>query len=390
MKNKKVILGMSGGVDSSVAALLLQKQGYEVVGFFMNASPSGKPPWPSTIKWQDELSVLKKICKKLNIKLIVKDCEQGYEENVIKPMFKDYEKGLTPNPDILCNNVGKFPSLLKIAEQEHADFIATGHYARIKKTKSGFALLQALDKKKDQSYFLLGLDQKTLSKTLFPIGNLTKSEVRQIAKRTEFPNFDKRSSRGVCYLGKIDMKAFLKQRIKEKPGKILSPEGKVVGTHPGSFYFTIGERVRENKGLVLEQKFKKPFSQKKFYIAKKTKKNELIIAPENHEILKTKKVFIYDLQLVNEKDFPKTGLKARIRHLGKLIPGRLNLARREENLRSKFSNNPDASHKNRRPISATKAFSFTFSKPQEGIAEGQFIVLYKGEKMRGGGEIRLN
>lgn len=383
----RVVLGMSGGVDSSVAALLLQKKGYEVIGFFMNASPSDKPPWPSTIKWQDEEATLKKICDKLKIKLIVKDCEQGYEIRVIQPMFKDYERGLTPNPDILCNNVGKFPSLLKIAEQEHADHIATGHYARVKKTKQGFALLQGKDKEKDQSYFLLGLDQKTLSKTIFPIGDLTKKEVRQIAKKAGFPNFDKRSSRGVCYLGKINMKSFLKQRIKPRQGKILSPEGEIVGSHPGSFYFTIGERVRENKGLVLDQKFRKPFSQKKFYIAKKTNNNELIIAPEGHEILKTKSVLIKNLVLVNEKDFPKSGLKARIRHLGKLIPGRL--VKRREASRASF-NNQDASLKHRRSISAAQDWHFIFNHGQEGIAQGQFIALYKGEKLIGGGEIRLN
>lgn len=358
--SKKVILGMSGGVDSSVAALLLQRKGFEVVGFFMNASPSDKPPWPSTIKWQDEQSTLEKICKKLNIRLIVKDSEKGYEEHVIKPMFNDYEKGLTPNPDILCNNVGKFPSLLKIAEQENADHIATGHYARVKKTNKGFALLQGKDKEKDQSYFLLGLTQETLKKTLFPIGNLTKTQVRQIARKNGFENADKRSSRGVCYLGKIDMKAFLKQRIKTKKGNILSPEGKIVGSHPGAFYFTIGEKVRENKGLAIDQSFRKPFSQKKFYIAKKTKNNELVIAPEGHQILKTKTVIINNLSLINEKDFPKSGLKARIRHLGKLVPGKL------------IKNH------------------FIFSKPQEDVAEGQFIALYEGERLIGGGEIRIN
>ncbi|MBU0907465.1 MAG: tRNA 2-thiouridine(34) synthase MnmA [Nanoarchaeota archaeon] len=355
----KVILGMSGGVDSSVAALLLQKQGYEVIGFFMNASPSGKPPWPSTISWKDEESTLKKICDKLKIRLIVKNCEQSYEKNVIQPMFKDYSCGLTPNPDIFCNNVGKFPSLLKIAKQEHADYIATGHYARVRRSRKGFELLRGKDKEKDQSYFLIGLNQKTLSKTLFPLGDFTKTQVREIAKKADFPNFDKRSSRGICYLGKIDMKAFLKQRIKLKQGNILSPEREVIGSHPGTMFFTIGERIRENKGLVLNKSFKKPFSQKKFYIAKKTKNNGLVIAPESHPLLKTKSVKIKKFKLINKKDFPKSGLTARIRHLGQLIPG-------------KFAKN-----------------QFIFSKPQEGVAEGQFIALYQKEKLIGGGEIRL-
>jgi tRNA-specific 2-thiouridylase len=362
LNNRKVILGMSGGVDSSVAALLLQKQGYEVIGFFMNASPSGKPPWPSTISWENEEATLRDICQKLNIKLIIKDCEQGYEDNVIKPMFRDYEKGLTPNPDILCNNIGKFPSLLKIAKQENADHIATGHYARIKKTKRGYALLQGKDKSKDQSYFLLGLDQKTLSKTLFPIGILTKLEVRQIAKKAGFPNFNKRSSRGVCYLGQIDMKSFLKQRLKPKPGEILNQNDEVIGSHPGTFYFTIGEKIGEKKGVLLDNKLRNAYGGK-WYVAKKERGNILVVAPKSHRILKTKSVLIKSFKLVNKKDFPKSRLKARIRHLGKLIPGML---KKEKN-----------------------KVVFIFSKGQEGVAEGQFIALYKGERLIGGGEIRL-
>lgn len=357
MKNKRVILGMSGGVDSSIAALLLQKQGYEVIGFFMNCSPSGKPPWPSSIEWKKELSALKKICKKLNIQLIVKDSEKGYEEKVIKPMFKDYARGLTPNPDILCNNVGKFPSLIKLAKKHNAKFIATGHYARIKHTSKGAQLLRAKDKQKDQSYFLVGLPQSILKKCLFPIGHLTKQEVREIAKKEGFPNFNKRSSRGICYLGKIDMKAFLKSRIKPKKGKILDPDGNTIGEHPGTAFFTIGEKIGEGKGTKIDNKIRNKFGGK-WYIAKK-QGNTLIVAPKNHQILKTKKVKIIHFKIINKNDFPKTNLKARIRHLGKLIPGKL------------------------------KDRTFTFSKPQEGLAEGQSIVLYKGEKLIGGGEIRV-
>jgi tRNA-uridine 2-sulfurtransferase len=362
MKNKKVILGMSGGVDSSVAALLLQKQGYEVIGFFMNASPSGKPRWPSTIKWPDEEKTLREICGKLGIRLIVKDCEEGYEKNVIKPMFDSYARGLTPNPDVLCNNVGKFPSLLKIAKQEGASFIATGHYARVRKGKKGFGLLRAKDDGKDQSYFLVGLGQKYLRKVIFPIGELTKTEVRKLAEKAGFPNFDKRSSRGVCYLGKIDMKSFLRQRIKEKPGKVLSPEGWVVGSHLGVMFFTIGERVGERNGFIIDGGYRKK-NPGKLFIAGKTKKNEIIIAPEFHLALRTKRIFIRHFGLVNKVDFPKSGLMARIRHLGKLVSGKLERG--------------------------GKGFCFVFDKGQEGVAEGQMIVLYKGERMIGGGEIRL-
>jgi tRNA-specific 2-thiouridylase len=295
--------------------------------------------------------------------LFVIDCEQGYEKNIITPMVSDYKKGLTPNPDILCNNVGKFPGLLRKAKKIKADFIATGHYARIKKTKKGFSLLRGKDREKDQSYFLAGLPQKILQMTLFPIGNLTKKEVRKIAKRNKFPNWNKRSSRGICYLGKIDVKKFLKSRIKLKPGKILSPEGKVIGTHPGAMFFTIGERVRDKKGLNIDNEYRKK-NPRRLFIAKKKANNIIVIAPEKHLLLKTKKVFIKGFKMMNPKDkISKTNLKARIRHLGKLNSGKL----KKEKGR----------------------YVFEFLKGQEGVAEGQIIAIYKGDALVASGEIRL-
>ncbi|MFH1802710.1 MAG: tRNA 2-thiouridine(34) synthase MnmA [archaeon] len=382
MKNRKVILGMSGGVDSSVAALLLQKQGYEVIGFFMNASPSGKPPWPSTIKWEDEEKTLRKICKKLGIELIVKGCEKGYEEKVIKPMFRDYSRGLTPNPDILCNNVGKFPSLLKIAKERGADFIATGHYARVRKGKKGFELLRARDNKKDQSYFLVGLGQKYLSRCLFPIGNLTKGKVREIARRERFDNFDKRSSRGVCYLGKIDMKSFLKQRIKERPGKVYSPDGQVIGSHPGAMFFTIGEKIGEGKGTRIDGRVRNKFGGR-WFVAAKTKGNVLVVAPKGHEILKTRNVFVRGLKFVNGEE--KGAMRGRIRHLGSLYSGKL--------IKQKDHASPASGPRGRGRLVAKMAgrerWMFVFNKGVGGVAEGQSLVLYRGERLVGGGEIRL-
>ena len=340
----KVILGMSGGVDSSVSALLLLKKGYEVIGFFMNACPSGKTIWPSSIEWKEEERTLRKICRKLGVELIVKDCEKGYEEKVLGPMFKDYMKGLTPNPDILCNNVGKFPSLLKIARERGADFIATGHYARVRKGTKGFELLRAKDNEKDQSYFLVGLGQNVLKKCLFPLGDLTKTRVREIARKEGFENYDKRSSRGVCYLGKIDMKSFLRERMEEKGGKIKDADGNVIGEHPGTWFFTIGEKIGEGKGTRMDNKIRNKFGGK-WYVARKEKGNVLVVAPEGDAVLKTKKVFIRGLRLVNKVDFPKRDLKARIRHLGKLHGGRLD----KENGR----------------------WVFVFNRGVEGIAEGQ-------------------
>lgn len=363
---KKVVLAMSGGVDSSVAALLLKKQGFEVHAFFMNASQKTSRKWPSSIDWKKEETDLKKICDKLEIKdLFILDCEEGYEKKVISKMFKDYSKGKTPNPDILCNNVGKFPGLLKRAKAIGADFIATGHYARVNHAKNCFELFEGKDKSKDQSYFICGIGQKYLRKLIFPLGDLMKSQVREIAKKEGFENFDKRSSRGICYLGKIDVKKFLKERIPSKEGKVISPEGKTIGTHPGTMFFTIGEKVGEKHDIKIDKNWIKSLSKSrpKLFIAKKLSGNKLVIAPENHSILKTREVFIKSFKLINKKEPLPKKLSARIRHLGEKHPGELR--------------------------KVNKKWQFKFSEGVEGVAEGQYIVLYAGEKLIGCGEIQL-
>lgn len=376
---QKVILGMSGGVDSSVAALLLKRQGYEVIGYFMtlrnsvsqcaqepgvldDCGPRGETMWPSSIDWKEDEGILRKICKKVGVKeLIMADCELGYEKKIIGPMFEDYEKGLTPNPDILCNAVGKFPNMLKIAKERGADYIATGHYARIRKKGGKAELLMGRDKKKDQSYFLCNLGQEVLSKCLFPIGDYTKEEIRKIARKNKFENWNKRGSRGVCYLGKIDMKKFLRERLKEEDGVILDHNGKKVGEHPGAMYFTIGERVRDAKGLKVDSSYRRKFPGRLF-IAKK-RGNTIVIAPEGHELLKTGKVYVKGFKWSGEKEKIFSKLKARIRHLGELNPGRL-------------------SKKNGRWV-------FEFDKGVVGVAPGQYIVFYKGQRVVACGEMRL-
>ncbi len=363
---KLVVLAMSGGVDSSVAALLLKQQGYDVHAFFMNAGQKTSRKWPSKIDWKKEESDLRKICDKLDIKdLFILDCEEGYEKKVISKMFKSYSQGKTPNPDILCNNVGKFPGLLKRAKAIGADFIATGHYAQVKKTKIGFELLEAKDKFKDQSYFICCIGQKYLRKLIFPLGDLTKSQVREIAHKNGFENFDKRSSRGICYLGNIDVKSFLKERIPSKEGKVLSPESKVIGTHLGTMYFTIGEKVGERHGIKLNNVWLKSLAKfrPKLFVAKKLPGNKLVIAPENHPILKTSQVQIKGFRLINNKEPIPGNLKARIRHLGEKHQGEL-----------KKVNNK---------------WFFNFNQGVQGVAEGQYIVLYSGEKLVGSGEIKL-
>jgi len=359
MENKTVLIGLSGGVDSAVVALLLKQQGYNVIGAFMKNFSETKNKMTGDCTWVEEKKSAQKVAAHLGIKFVSLDFEKEYKKYVIDPMFKSYKAGYTPNPDILCNKIIKFPLLWKAARKYKADYMATGHYARIKKTKSGFSLISGKDKTKDQSYFLSELNQEDLKHTLFPLGNYTKEQVRQIAKKHKLHNWAKKGTRGICFVGKIDIQQFLKKRIKPKQGLVLDPKGKKIGTHPGIFYFTIGQRI----GPRLNIKTTKHLEDK-WYIAEKKKPNTIIIAPKRHKSLKKKQIYIKSLHLVNPSDkIPKTNIKARIRHLGPLNSGTLKKQKGK--------------------------YIFILKKPIEQVAEGQSIVLYKGQRLIGGGEIRL-
>jgi tRNA-specific 2-thiouridylase len=286
-----------------------------------------------------------KIAALLNIPFITLDFEKEYKSLVIDPMFRDYKHGLTPNPDILCNTIIKFPLLWKAARKIKADYIATGHYARIRKTSRGLELLQGKDKTKDQSYFLAELSQHDLEHTLFPIGNYTKTQIREIAKKHKFPNYDKPSTSGICFVGEISFKTFIEQRLKPKQGNVLDEHDQIIGTHKGAYYYTIGERARENSGIKIT---KGTQSQSRFFIAKKDiKKNTITVVPQGHELLKIKSFKLKKIHWINPRDKIKT-LKAnvRVRHLGELIKATL------------------------------KNNMVTLSKPLEGIAPGQSAVFY--------------
>lgn len=358
-KQKKVLIGMSGGVDSSVAAYLLKKRGYDVIGAFLKVY-SEKNPESFKCAWAEDRKEAMKIASILNIPLVTLDYEEYYKKYVLEPMFREYSSGKTPNPDILCNSLIKFPFLWKAAKKYKADFIATGHYARIKKTKKGFQLLAGRDSSKDQSYFLANLTQKELSHTLFPLGEYTKKQVRKIAKKLNFPNWDKPSTKGICFVGKQNMLNFLRKKISENPGKVKDPEGNILGTHLGAAFYTIGQKALESRGILIKKP--KKWAQKRLYIAKKIG-NEIIVVPKNHPLLKTKKILLRKFHLINKKEKIPHLLKARFRHLGKLYPGKL------------------TKQKNR--------WIFTFDKPQEALAEGQYLVLYQKNKLIGAGEIRL-
>lgn len=269
---KTVYVAMSGGVDSSVAAALLKKQGFNIVGVFMKPwSAFGKPSARQSALnnfclWKEDREDAMRAAAVLNIPFLTWDFSKEYKKFVTDYMIHEYKAGRTPNPDVMCNKEIKFGLFFKKAIAKGADYIATGHYARIKKITNYalrithsktirnpqsviFKLFNAIDANKNQTYFLWTLTQKHLAKTLFPIGDYIKPEIRKMAKKFGLPNHDKKDSQGVCFIGPLDMKNFLKNYIKPKMGKILDKNGKELGKHDGVYYYTIGQRHGLNLGI---------------------------------------------------------------------------------------------------------------------------------------------
>ena len=281
---KKVVVGLSGGVDSSVSAYLLKEQGYEVIGLFMKNWHDDSVTISDECPWLEDSNDAMIVAEKLGIPFQTVDLSEQYKERIVDYMFNEYERGRTPNPDVLCNREIKFDVFMKIALSLGADYVATGHYCRKgeieKDGEKIYQLLSGKDTNKDQSYFLCQLTQEQLSKTLFPIGELQKSEVRRIATEQELVTADKKDSQGLCFIGKVRLPDFLQQKLKPKEGNIVEiksdietyktdiPEfeskieelkflsqkyqyqpndGKVVGKHQGAHYFTKGQR----KGLAV-------------------------------------------------------------------------------------------------------------------------------------------
>ena len=279
---KKVVIALSGGVDSSVSAYLLKKQGYHVIGLFMKNWHDESVTISNECPWLDDSNDAMIVSQNLKIPFQTVDLSKEYNTRIIQYMFREYKHGRTPNPDILCNREIKFDIFMKIALDLGADFVATGHYSRISREKKGkviiHKLISGVDRSKDQSYFLCQLNQKQLSKILFPIGNLKKTEVRKIANDIGLVNAEKKDSQGLCFVGKVKLPDFLMQKLKPKEGLIIEidsssdlykkkennsltikeklikgirninykiDDGREVGKHNGAFYFTIGQR----KGL---------------------------------------------------------------------------------------------------------------------------------------------
>jgi len=309
MKKQKILVGLSGWVDSAVSAYLLKQQWYDITaGFMINyLAPEGE-----YCPTKDDLEVAKEVAAFLDIPFFTFDFRDEYEAKVLNYMYEGYQKGITPNPDIMCNSEVKFRVFLDEALEAGFDMVATGHYAQIEKDQAGVChLLKWVDPKKDQSYFLAGLSQDQLSKTMFPIGDIPKTRVREIALEAWLPNAERKDSQGICFVGKVDMAYFLEKKIKPKPGIVKDTNGKILWEHKWVFYYTVGQR----KGLDIGGQ-----SEPIFIVRKDIETNEIIVGYGSDEALYKNELIISNINFLsplgggyprNEGD---SGLSAKIRY----------------------------------------------------------------------------
>lgn len=303
---KRVFVGVSGGVDSSVSAALLKDQGYDVVGVFIR---TWTPEWlPCT--WRDERRDAMRVCAHLQIPFVELDLEKEYKQGVADYMIAEYRAGRTPNPDVMCNKEVKFGGFLNWARTQGAHAIATGHYAQQKDGK----LFKGNDPAKDQSYFLWTLTASQLEHTLFPIGHLPKHEVRKLAAKYHLPTALKKDSQGICFIGMVDMKEFLKHYIHVEPGKILNEEGIVIGHHEGVILYTLGER----HGFTITHK---GTQDKPYYVIEKDIQNNTLTVSQNNILHKASARKVYHVQDIVFREPPsQKGLVAQIRYHGEFLP----------------------------------------------------------------------
>lgn len=238
MTKGTVFVGLSGGVDSSVAAYLLRQTGYDVVGVFIKV---WQPDF-LTCNWERERLDAMRVAAHLDIPFLTLDAEETYKKEVAKYMLTEYKEGRTPNPDVMCNQHVKFGAFLDYAKTHGADKVATGHYARIEKASGVYKLFRGIDSEKDQSYFLWTLGKEQLSRVLFPVGDMKKEELRKEAKACGIPVANKTDSQGICFLGQVDMKAFLSHYVHPETGDVLNENGQVIGEHDGAIFYTVGQR----------------------------------------------------------------------------------------------------------------------------------------------------
>lgn len=349
-KHNKVLVALSGGVDSSVSAGMLLEEGYEVHGAFIQ---TWTPPWlPCT--WREERRDAMRVAAHLGIPFYTINLSREYEENVVEYMVREYTKGRTPNPDVMCNTHIKFGGFYDWAMKHSFDFIATGHYARVEKKNERVALLSGVDESKDQTYFLWTLTEAHLARTLFPIGHLKKSEVRTIALNLSLPTAQKKDSQGICFLGAIDMKMFLQHYIPKNVGDVCTPEGVRIGAHDGSMFYTLGQR----HGFTI---FKKtPNTPPLYVVAKDVDANTLTVAPKPTGLaLGREEVALTQVVLRGRKEVSSFTCNARLRYRQPLFPVEV---RKEDG-----------------------AYTVRFMSPQPYVSSGQSIVFYQQDACLGGG-----
>ena len=393
----RIVVGLSGGVDSSVAAYLLKQQGHEVIGLFMRNWNDASVTLEDECPWVEDSNDALLVAQKLGIPFQVIDMSELYKERIVDYMFAEYEKGRTPNPDILCNREVKFDVFLQTALSLGADKVATGHYARVssfvdERGKEIYQLLAGKDNNKDQSYFLCQLNQNQLSKALFPIGELTKPEVREIAREIGLVTADKKDSQGLCFIGKVSLPTFLQQQLIPKEGEIVEifsdykefhkgmlifetkldeleylskkikyqkEDGKVIGKHQGAQFFTIGQ----SKGLGIGG------HKESCFIIDRDMENNILFVGEG-------------------KNFPGLYRKAL-----KINNDEVHWVREDLRLKNGESMKIKARIRYRQPLEDAvlyqyeEEFFIEFENPQSAIAEGQFAAWYQGEELLGSGVI---
>lgn len=349
---KKVVVGLSGGVDSAVAAFLLKEQGYDVIGLFMRNWKEEDECGRCTA--DDDYYDVRRIADVLKIDYYAEDFSKEYLDRVFKSFVEEYEKGRTPNPDVLCNREIKFDAFAAFARTMKADYVATGHYAAVSHGERHL-LLRSVDENKDQTYFLNQVTEEQISNALFPLGELQKGEVRAIAKKAGIPVWEKKDSTGICFIGERNFRKFLSGYIPMKQGDIVTPDGVVVGKHEGVFYYTIGQR----KGLGVGGGGNgEPW----FVVAKDVPNNRLIVTQGETEALFSSALTVEDFHFISE-ELPEgeSRVLARIRH--------------------------------RQPLQQATAIrtgskvKVVFEQPQRAVAEGQYAVLYQDRICFGGGVI---
>jgi len=346
----KVAVLISGGVDSSVALKLLKEQGHDVTAYYLKIWLEDELEFLGDCPWEDDLSFVREICEKNNVPLEVVPLQKEYFETVVEYAIDEVKNGRTPNPDIMCNNFIKFGLFLEKVDLSKFDKIASGHYAQIIEKDGRYLLKKAPDPIKDQTYFLSNLRQLQLSKIIFPIGHLSKKEVRELAEKYDLPNKSRKDSQGICFLGKVKYSEFIKHYLGEKKGDIINYETKEkMGEHEGFWYYTIGQRKGINIGGV------KGSSGNPFYVVSKdTKKNIVYVSNNYHDLENNRdEIEVTQFNWFEGKPPTKSELNVKLRH-------------GEHEYKANLTLKGDTGH-------------IKLSEPDQGIAPGQFVAFYDGD-----------